>query len=360
MKLIQKTIALSLLGLSLMVGCNQPSSSSLSGTPASTSQVIEKSALAGFPTFTYQKVIASPVSWPAAGPDTTYNEFIFPSVIKASNYFANPLGTYYMYYAPHNAPAGIYLAYSNNLNGPWTRYSDLPIITREWMTQVTGSTKTISHISSPHAIWVPDETTSSKLYLYLHGENTDTRLVKSADGIHFTYDKTVISTSGTYKKIDGLSEVSYARVYRYTIPSKGNKYIMLLMGNNGGTRKIYLCWSGEARNWRCQNNALITPNSAESGGAFDGPQVSGPAFFPWKGKYYVAYHSGAGDIHLAEVGANFDQENHLGVLYDSLSTFPEYGRAGAPTFITEGSTMYMFYEMGQRDKTRIALATAPL
>ena len=349
-------LALTLLGCFTLLGCNQPSPSS----PAENAAVdIQQTALAGFPTFTYQKVIASPASWPAAGPDTTYNEFIFPSVIRTTN-LINPLGKYYMYFAPHNSPAGIYLAYANDLNGPWTRYSATPIITREWLTTVTGSTRTISHVSSPHAIWVPDETTSQKLYLYLHGENSDTRLVKSSDGIHFSYDKTVISTAGTYKKIDGLSEVSYARVFRYTIPSKGGKYIMLLMGNNGGTRKIYLCWSGEARNWRCQNNALITPNSSESGGTFDGPQISGPTFFPWKGKYYVAYHSGAGDIHVTEVGANFDLENHLGVLYDSGSTFPEYGRAGAPNFITEGTTMYMFYEMGQRDKTRIALATAPL
>lgn len=34
------------------------------------------------------------------------NEFIFPSVIRAADYFPNPLGTYYLYYAPTSGPAG--------------------------------------------------------------------------------------------------------------------------------------------------------------------------------------------------------------------------------------------------------------
>lgn len=358
-KMLLSCSAFALIGMGLLAGCNKAAEVEAHSSQSST---VQKNELAGFPDFTYQKVIADTTIFPPRpnDPEHTYSELIFPSVIKASDYFANPLGTYYMYYAPHDAPAGIYLAYSNSPTGPWTRYSDIPIITRKWVTQVTGSSSLISHVSSPHAIWVPDETTDKKLYLYFHGENTDTRLAKSNDGIHFTYDKTVISTSGTYKKIDGLSEVSYARVYRYTMPSKGNRYTMVIMGNNGGTRKIYLCWSGEARNWRCQNNALITPNSSESGGQFGGPQAAGPVYFPWKGKHYVVFNAGTGNLHIAEVGADFNLENHLGVFYDSLTTAPENGRVGASTYLTIGSTMYMFYEVGQRGATKIAVATAPI
>ena len=53
--------------------------------------------------------------------------------------------------------------------------------------------------------------TRKELWLYFHGENTTTRLARSKDGIHFTYDKVVLSTSMLPA---GTTETSYARVFR--------------------------------------------------------------------------------------------------------------------------------------------------
>jgi hypothetical protein len=295
-------------------------------------------ALSGFPSFVYNQVSIDPANM-------SYNptgEFIFPSVIKATDYFSSPLGTYYMYYAPHNSPGGICLAYANSLNGPWTEYSSNPLISNVW-----SPFYSVSHVSSPHAIW---NTVDGKLYLYFHGENSVTRVASSTDGRTFTYLNQCVSTAD----FDNISEASYARVFEYTIPSKGNKYTMLLMGNNAETRRIYLAWSNDGKTWATQRTPLISPDATEGG------ELSGSYFFPWNGGYYVVYHGGDGNMHITEVGANFNLENHLGVFYDSLSTAPDNARSAAPTFITSGTTIYMFYEAGQRGGTKIALAKANL
>jgi len=46
------------------------------------------------------------------------DDIIIPSVIKAYQHLQKPLGRYYMYYAPHNPPGGICLAYADALEGP--------------------------------------------------------------------------------------------------------------------------------------------------------------------------------------------------------------------------------------------------
>lgn len=340
------SLAALLLG-SALVACQsaQPTSESL---PPAEDGVL-RAQLAGFPSFTYDKLVIDPVNLQY----NPTNEVIFPSVIDASFAFANPLAKYYMYYAAHDAPGGISLAYSNALNGPWTEYANNPIISNNWSPYYS-----VSHVSSPHAMWVSEV---GQLYLYFHGENTTTRVANTTDGIHFNYDKIIIETSGTYKKIDGLSEVSYARVFKKSITRNNTtyKYTMLLMGNNGGTRKIYVCWSNDARTFACQNTPLITPNAAE-GSVASGPQISSPHYFPWNGKHYVTYNAGSGNLHITEVGDNFTLETHLGALYSPSSGAPEYGRVGAATYRTVGTTMYMFYEVGQRSQTKIALAKAPL
>lgn len=265
-------------------------------------------------------------------------EFIFPSVIKASDHFDDPLGDYYLYYAPHDAPGGIALAYSDSLDGPWHEYEHNPLISNRWEPHYD-----VSHISSPHVMWNEDE---DQLFLYFHGENSQTRLATSSDGLNFTYDDVVLTTAD----IPGNSESSYARVFEHRLPSKDNRYIMLLMGNDSGTRKIWLAWSNDGRDWTAQTTPLISPGEGEGG------QLSGPWFFPWDDRYFVVYHSGAGTMHVTEVGEDFDREDHLGVFYESSTGL----RSAAPSFITEGDTMYMFYELGHRLNATIAYATADL
>lgn len=297
------------------------------------------SALQGFPSFTHQGTVVNP-------PDLNYNptgEYIFPTIVKASDHVANPLGTYYLYAAPHDDPGGIALFYSDSLYGPWTEYSGNPIVANEWEPHYGD----VGHVSSPHVMW---NATAGKYYMYFHGDNKTTRVASSTDGVQWTYEGIAVTTAD----FSGISEASYARVFEYTIPSKNNNYIMLLMGNNGGTRKIYLAWSNDGLNWTTQTTPLISPGSGEAG------NLSGAHYFPWDGGHYVVYHSSSGNIHITEVGAGFDQENHLGVFYNSTSGAPDDGRSAAPAFITEGSTMYMFYEQGGRLSAKIAYATADL
>ena len=286
---------------------------------------------APFPSFSYQGVMLNPAS-------LSYNptgEIIFPGVIRAADHFSNPLGDYYLYYAPHDAPGGISLAYSDSPAGPWTEYANNPLIANVWPPHYS-----VSHVSSAHPIWNAEE---GKLFLYYHGENSQTRLATSTDGISFSHQGVVASTG----MFSNLSETSYARVFEYTIPTKQNRYIMLLMGNNAGTRRIYLAWSNDGRSWTAQQTPLISPNTQE------GANVSAPWFYPWGGDYYVIYHASSGNMHITRVGANLDQEQHLGVFYDD-----PVERAASPALISHGGYTYMLYERGPRLSAEIALARA--
>lgn len=290
----------------------------------------------GFPVFGGQtRILPNPIYNPT-------DELIFPSVIRIADHVASPLGAYYMYYAPHDAPGGIALAYANSPSGPWIEYANNPIVRNVWSPHYS-----VSHVSSPDVIW---NTAANKLYLYFHGENTTTRLATSTDGINFTYDKVVVTTAN----FSGISEASYARVFRHTMPARGNTYTMVLMGNNGGTRKIYLAWSNDGRNWTTQPTPLISPTGAEGG------QLSSANFFPWNGKYYVVYHTDTNDIYATEVGADFNMERHAGRFYDSIAGEPDTGKVSAPEFITLGNTLYMYYATGPRLDSKLAFASASL
>ena len=171
------------------------------------------------------------------------NDIIVPSVVRTDE-LQKPLGRYYMYYAPHNAPGGICLAYADAPEGPWKEYEANPLIVRDWQPHYK-----VSHVSGPHAIWIEEE---ERLFVYYHGENDVTRYASTTDGIHFQYEGVAVTT----KDFDAISEASYARIFRYPIPGKDNRYIMLVMGNNRGTRRIYLAWSKDGRSWETRRTPL--------------------------------------------------------------------------------------------------------
>jgi hypothetical protein len=178
-------------------------------TPAH-AEPITSQAIAGFPSFNFDSVVLDPVT-------LTFNptgEIIFPSIIRAADYFNSPLATYYMYYAPHDAPGSISLAYANSLDGPWTEYANNPVIANNWQPHYN-----VSHVSSPHAIWMSGE---NKMFLYFHGENNRTRYASTTDGVTFNYEGIAVRSTD----FSGISESSYARVFEYTIPTKNNTYIL--------------------------------------------------------------------------------------------------------------------------------------
>ncbi len=267
-------------------------------------------------------------------------EFDFPTIIRAAEYFENPLGTYYLYYGPHDSPGGIALAYADSIEGPWTEYTGNPVISRNWQPHYS-----VSHVASAHPIWNAEE---EKLFLYFHGENSETRLASSVDGIHFDYEQVVVDTSD----FSDISEASYARVFEHELADKDNRYVMLLMGNHQGTRKIYLAWSADGREWETQQAPLISPQPGQGG------NLSGAYYFPYNGKHYVTVHGGSGNQYVVDVGENFDQDIHLGSYYQASQAPPENGRAASRAYIQSNGELYMVYEAGQRGSTKIALARA--
>lgn len=89
-------------------------------------------------------------------------EIIFPSLIKVSDNASNTLGNYYLYYAPHDAPGGIAVAYADNIEGPYTEYSGNPIIDNQGQGKFS-----VSHVSGPNVRWMP---AYQKFFMYYHGE----------------------------------------------------------------------------------------------------------------------------------------------------------------------------------------------
>lgn len=264
------------------------------------------------------------------------DELIFPSIRLAAGRVRNPLGKWYMYYAPHDDPGGICLAYADSLEGPWHEFWANPIISNDWRGHFS-----VPHVSSPHAVWNPAD---GRMYLYFHGDNRTTRVATSVDGRHFVYGGVVLHTDMVGA---GLHEASYARVFPH--PVKDGIHIMLYMGRQGQTRKIFIGWSHDlASGWKFKPEPLISPREGEGG------QLSGAHYWGRNGGGHVVYHSGAGTMHAAYVGTSFDREDHLGVFY----TEPVATRAAAPSFAEEDGHLYMYYEAGARGNTNIAIARA--
>jgi hypothetical protein len=279
------------------------------------------------------------------------NEFIFPSIIRAADYFANPLGTYYLYYSPHERPGGIALAYADSIAGPWTEYQANPLISNTWSPYYGP----VSHVSSPHAVWIEGE---QQLFLYFHGENSITRYATSDDGIHFEYGGTAVSRDATTG-----GETSYARVFEQSVPRLGTRYLMVFMDNPTAaspgptgpvSRRIRWAVSADARNWTIQPEPIVTPQGIE------GPNASGPFFLNWHGRNLVIFHAADGNMHAVDVGANFDQEVHLGMVHDSMDVAPDLARSAAPIFYFDGRTAHMYYEAGGRLTATIGHAVATL
>ncbi|GAB2803316.1 twin-arginine translocation signal domain-containing protein [Streptomyces daliensis] len=293
----------------------------------------------GFPDYRYVRTLLKPE-------DLAYNptgEIIFPCVRGVYDKLPSPLGRYYLYYAPHDAPGGICLAYADSLEGPFTEYPRNPVVRNDWAPHYK-----VSHVSSPHVMWHAER---RELWLYFHGENTTTRLARSKDGVHFTYDRAVLTTAMLPK---GTTETSYARVFQHDLPARGARYVMLFMRNDTTNhRDIGWGWSPDGRSWEFDPAPLI--DHAEVGTS----DVSSAHLLTRGGRTYVVYHTdkgSGGNILLTEVGTDFSRRDHLGVFYDSGSAAPENGRAAAPSFGTDGGVPYMIYEAGERLDGVIALA----
>ena len=297
----------------------------------------------GLPAFRYQGVVleASQLKY------RPHDDVIYPSVVLAEGRIAHPLGKFHLYYAPHDAPGGICLAYADKPEGPWREYTNNPVIAREWAPHFK-----VSHVSGPDAIWSGEE---GKLLLYFHGENPVTRVASSADGVHFDYGGEAVTTA----MFPHLSEASYGRVFRHRLPGKDNTYIMLLMGNDRGTRRIYLAWSKDGRKWETRPTPVMDPPPGTD-------QVAGAVLWSWAGKHYLIAHANNSkaafnegfDLYAAETDAALEHVRPLGKFFDHTQVSPANPGAMSPCFLEDAGRWCMFFNIGARLQNKIALAVS--
>ncbi|MEE1803147.1 MULTISPECIES: hypothetical protein [unclassified Streptomyces] len=313
--------------------------STAAAAPATDSTAAPAAAPGGFPDYRYVKTLLKPSQ-------LTYNptgEIIFPCIRGTAGRLSAPLGRYYLYYAPHDAPGGICLAYGDHIEGPFTEYPRNPLVANVWQPHYS-----VSHVSSPHVMW---NESAKEMWLYFHGENTTTRLARSKDGINFTYDRTVLTTSMLPA---GTTETSYARVFPHELPARNAHYVMLFMLNNRTNhRDIHWGWSADGRTWTFDQKALVSHSDVSA------VNIGGPHLLTRNGSAYVVYNkdkSSGGDLMITEVGKDFTLRRHLGRFYDSGNGAPDNGRSAAPSFGTEGGVPYMVYEAGERLQGSIAVA----
>ena len=299
--------------------------------------------------------------------DYQYNpteEFNFPTIVDTkdhpvSNSFGDNAYRYYLFYAPHDAPAGNCVAVSNSLYGPWIEYENNPVVGNKWDPYYS-----VSHVSSPQVMWIEEQ---GCYVMYFHGENPTTRYATSTDLLHWTYGGEIVHANDFSKTGSGFSEASYARVFEHTIPELDNKYIMLLMITGSGNnmhRNIYYAYSDDGITWTPVQEPLLNPDEL-------GPEYknnfSGPWFMEWDGRYFVICHASSGEIYAFEVGESLDQCIEWGEVYNSQGVrnvddanpdaYPDYGRAGAPFFIQDDEgRWHMYYEAGKRLNTNIVHA----
>jgi hypothetical protein len=309
-------------------------------TPLATLCAAERAAT-NLPAFRYHGVVLEAANLKYR----PHDDVIYPSVVRVEGRIAKPLGKFYLYYAPHDAPGGICLAYADKPEGPWREYANNPVITRDWPPHFK-----VSHVSGPDAIWSQEE---GKLLLYFHGENPVTRVASSGDGVHFAYEGEAITT----RMFANLSEASYGRVFRHALPGKDNRYVMLLMGNDRDTRRIYLAWSKDGRKWETRPTPLMDPPPGTD-------QVAGAVLLPWAGKHYLIAHannSKAGfnvgfDLYAAETDAALEHVQPLGKFFDHTLVSPNNPGVMSPCFIEDAGRLCMFFNIGARLRNKIALA----
>ena len=298
-------------------------------------------AMTNLPVFRYHGVVLEAANLKYR----PHDDVIYPSVVRVAGRIAKPLGKSYLYYAPHDVPGGICLAYADKPEGPWHEYTNNPVIARDWSPHYK-----VSHVSGPDVIWSQKE---GKLLLYFHGENPVTRVASSSDGIHFDYDGEAITT----RMFPNLSEASYGRVFRHSLPGKDNRFVMLLMGNDRGTRRIYLAWSKDGRKWDTRPTPVMDPPPGTD-------QVAGAVLLPWAGKLFLIAHANNSkanfnegfDLYAAETDAALEQIKPLGKFFDRTLVSPTNPGVMSPCFLEDDGRLWMFFNIGPRLRNKIALA----
>lgn len=269
-------------------------------------------------------------------------EFIFPSVLHASEYFPNALGEWYLYYAPHENPGGIALMYADSLAGPWTEYAGNPLITNQWSPYYS-----VNHVSSPDAIWNAE---TGRLFLYFHGGNDQTRVASSSDGLSFDYERTAVTNAMGGPDV---TETSYARVFPHPDEASPYAYAMFYMDNTAANhRRIRVAESVDGLDWVVRPEPIVTPGSVEAG------NVSSGNLWTWNGQLYIVYHASTGRIYARTIDPTLSTTGPTQLLHRSSGVGADVGRTASPEIVTAEGRTYLFYEAGGRLDATIAYAVS--
>jgi hypothetical protein len=313
-------------------------------------------------------------------------EFIFPSIVDtkrlAGGTFTNgdkPINRYYLFYAPHENPGGIFLSTAPTLDGPWTEYPGTTgmtpgtVIDYAWAERQSDIVKNGSegHISACQVVW---NETQNQYIMYFHGPNSATHYATSNNLVNWTFGTTILMAH-QFTPIG--AEASYAKAFKHEIPGLNNKYVLMLMNQENQIRRIYWAHSKDGINWTPVTKPLISPdldykkvpgtdrkpNFDGGGGGAYGNNASGPFLMERNGRYFVICHDSADNLHVVEVGQSFDMEIHWGEYLhksDILLTVngtPRATRPAAVDFIQDDNGLwYMFFEAGGRLDANIAYA----
>lgn len=314
-------------------------------------------------------------------------EFIFPSIIDTKKYtvdgkFKNgqaPIDRYYLFYAPHENPGGMFLSTAPTLDGPWTQYAGTAGMTPgtvmdfAWAATQSDIIKNGAerHISGCQVVW---NEIQNKYIMYFHGPNTTTHYATSENLVNWTFGASIL-VSNQFSAIG--AEASYAKAFEHEIPGLGNKYVILLMNQENQIRRIYWAHSKDGISWTPVPRPLISPDlnykkvpgtdrkpSYDGGGTGAyGNNISGPFLMEKDGRYFVFCHGNADNLMVVEVGESFDMEIHWGEYLKSTDVLfnkngvPTATRPAAPDFIQDDNgRWYMFFEAGGRLGANIGYA----
>ena len=284
------------------------------------------------PEFTFRGVALHPENLAYA----PTQQLVHPSIIRTEGRIENPLGKFYLYYAPHKHVA-ISMAYSDSLDGPWTEYHSNPVIEGP---------------SAPDIRWIEE---AGEFYMWGHRKNSRTELWTSRDGIRFEYRGVSIASANI-----GTRNATYTRVYEYPLERYGSKYVMLYSGfiKGRGIRCVWLAHSEDAENWVQVKTPLVEPIGGEKNDLY------GPALLRWKNGNYVVYQDHTawrgGAIKYVEVDAQLNPVGAKGkryVLIDPPPGPPLKDRYRGGEFYLEGDTLYL-YSGASSNPRIIVFATA--
>src|SRR5690606_22066861 len=84
------------------------------------------SAGAQLPRFERHGLAIDPAALMPAPLNYPHDDAIFSSVIDAKEHFPGAKARFYLYFGPHDGPGGVFMAYADAIEGPWTMYDADP------------------------------------------------------------------------------------------------------------------------------------------------------------------------------------------------------------------------------------------